>query len=36
MNHMYPPNDAVADIRTPLQNTFIERIRTFGTEAALA
>ena len=36
MNHMYPPNGAVAYTHTPLQNTFIEKIRTFGTEAALA
>lgn len=37
MNHkiIYPQNGAVVDTHTPLQNTFIGKIRAFGTEAAL-
>ncbi len=35
-NGFYPPEGALIDTHTPMQNEFIERIRRDGTEAALA
>ena len=36
MDLLFPPDGAVVDTHTALQNSFIEKIRTLGTEAALA